>query len=75
MFVFTYDGKRICVRILSVHVCFGKPVQRGARQLIPRGYTRLLSGDRLIVLATEAGEEALVRCLTEGRLEVEELDP
>jgi NhaP-type Na+/H+ and K+/H+ antiporter len=57
---------RECV-IVSVH--------RGPRQLIPRGYTRLLSGDRLIVLATEAGEEALVRCLIEGRPEIEELDP
>ena len=28
IFVFTDDHKRTCVRILSVHVCFDKPVQR-----------------------------------------------
>ena len=34
----------------------------------------LLVGDRLIALATEAGEEALIRCLTAGRPEIEEQD-
>jgi hypothetical protein len=28
MFVFTHDHKRTYVRILSVHVCFDKPVQQ-----------------------------------------------
>jgi CIC family chloride channel protein len=54
--------------------CVIVSIRRGPRQLIPRGYTRLLSGDRLIALATEAGEEALIRCLTEGRPEIEEVD-
>ena len=38
------------------HECVIISVRRGPCQLIPRGYTRLLSGDRLIALATEAGE-------------------
>jgi CBS-domain-containing membrane protein len=54
--------------------CVIVSVRRGRHQLIPRGYTRLLSGDRLIALATEAGEEALIRCLTEGRPGIEALD-
>ena len=55
IFVFTDDHKRTCVRILSVHVCFGKPVQRApdllnslsASQGVTGAFLEQLSGDLL----------------------------
>ena len=53
MFVFTDDHKRTYVRILSVYVCFNKPVQRApdllfslsASQGIKETFLEQLSGD------------------------------
>lgn len=46
--------------------CIIVSIQRGKRIVVPRGYTHLLPGDRIIALIGEGSPEALTRSLHEG---------
>jgi chloride channel protein, CIC family len=47
--------------------CVVVSIQRGRNVVVPRGFTRLLAGDRLIVLVNQEAEEALRQALREGQ--------